>query len=67
MPPHSRARAVGFGYHVAIFHGNISHVTGVTTKQLQKKLPAGFDKKIWAENPTINNGFPYLIANPPVQ
>ena len=25
----------------------------------------GFDPNIWAENPKINNGFPYLIANPP--
>jgi len=21
----------------------------------------------WAEHPTINNGFPYLIANPPLK
>jgi len=28
-------------------------------------LPKGLDKKIWAQNPTINNGLPYLIANPP--
>jgi hypothetical protein len=28
-------------------------------------LPEGFDPTIWAENPSINNGFPYLIANPP--
>jgi hypothetical protein len=29
------------------------------------KLPKGFSKKIWAESPSINNGLPYLIANPP--
>ena len=28
-------------------------------------LPAGFDRRIWKENPSINNGLPYLIANPP--
>jgi hypothetical protein len=28
-------------------------------------LPSGFDPTIWDENPKINNGFPYLIANPP--
>jgi hypothetical protein len=43
----------------------ISGVTGLTTKQLKSHLPAGFDPSIWAESPSINNGFPYLIANPP--
>jgi hypothetical protein len=28
-------------------------------------LPAGFDFTIWAEKKNINNGLPYLIANPP--
>jgi hypothetical protein len=28
-------------------------------------LPTGFDPKIWAENPNINNGLAYLINNPP--
>jgi hypothetical protein len=40
-------------------------ITGETTAQLQAALPAGFDPTIWAENPSINNGLPYLIANPP--
>jgi hypothetical protein len=40
-------------------------ITGVTTEQLQSGLPAGFDPTIWAENPKINDGLPYLIANPP--
>lgn len=44
---------------------NVSGVTGLTTQQLQSGLPAGFDPKIWAQNPKINNGFPYLINNPP--
>ncbi len=42
-------------------------ITGLTTSQLQSGLPAGFDPTIWAENPNINNGLPYLIANPPPQ
>ncbi len=42
-------------------------ITGETTAQLQSGLPAGFNPSIWAENPKINNGFPYLIANPPPQ
>src|SRR5262249_24305469 len=39
-------------------------VTGLTTEQFQAGLPAGFDPSIWAENPQINNGLPYLLANP---
>ncbi len=48
--------------------GNIANdpgITGETTAQLQAGLPPGFDPTIWAENPSINNGLPYLIANPP--
>ena len=45
--------------------GNVSGITGLTTQQLQSGLPADFDPKIWAENPNINNGLPYLINNPP--
>jgi len=40
-------------------------ITGLTTAQLQSGLPAGFDPSVWAENPNINGGLPYLIANPP--
>ena len=48
--------------------GNIRNdkgITGMTTKQLQSGLPTGFDPKIWGEDSNINNGLPYLIANPP--
>jgi hypothetical protein len=48
--------------------GNIANDTGIageTSAQLQAGLPAGFDPTIWAESPSINNGLPYLIANPP--
>jgi hypothetical protein len=45
--------------------GNEPNVTGLTTEEFQSGLPAGFDPTIWAEDPSINNGFPYLIANPP--
>ncbi|HLY07356.1 MAG TPA: GLUG motif-containing protein [Rhizomicrobium sp.] len=44
---------------------NAPGVTGLTTQQLQSGLPTGFDPKIWAEDASINNGLPYLIANPP--
>ena len=42
-----------------------SGVTGLTTAQFQSGLPAGFDPAVWAQSPGINNGFPYLLANPP--
>jgi hypothetical protein len=45
--------------------GNAQGITGLTTKQLKSGLPAGFDPTIWARDKKINNGFPYLIANPP--
>ena len=45
--------------------GNISGVTGLRTAQLQSGLPTGFDPNIWGESSGVNNGFPYLIANPP--
>jgi len=50
--------------------GNVANdpgIAGLTTTQLQAGLPAGFDPTIWAENPSINGGLPYLIANPPPQ
>jgi hypothetical protein len=48
--------------------GNISNdrgITGLTDSQLKSGLPAGFDPSTWAEDPNINGGNPYLIANPP--
>jgi hypothetical protein len=48
--------------------GNIPNdpgFTGLTTAQLQSGLPAGFDPKVWRQSPGINDGFPYLLANPP--
>jgi hypothetical protein len=50
--------------------GNIANdpgITGLTTAQFQSGLPAGFDPAVWAENPKINDGFPYLLANPPAK
>ncbi|MGH6878998.1 MAG: GLUG motif-containing protein, partial [Rhizomicrobium sp.] len=45
--------------------GNGSGITGLTSHQLRSGLPKGFDSAIWAQDNKINNGFPYLIANPP--
>ncbi|HEX4294479.1 MAG TPA: hypothetical protein VHZ29_10115 [Rhizomicrobium sp.] len=40
-------------------------VTGLTTEQFQAGLPSGFDPSIWAEDPAINGGLPYLPDNSP--
>ena len=48
--------------------GNIPNdpgLVGLSDAQLKSGLPAGFDPKIWASDPNINSGYPYLLANPP--
>jgi hypothetical protein len=40
-------------------------ITGLTDAQLKSGLPAGFDPAVWAQSASVNNGYPYLIANPP--
>jgi hypothetical protein len=48
--------------------GNVANypgIRGLKTVEFQSGLPSGFDPAIWAESPGINNGYPYLIANPP--
>lgn len=42
-------------------------ITGLATAQLKSALPSGFTKNLWREDSKINNGYPYLIANPPPQ
>jgi len=47
--------------------GNVANdpgITGLTTTQFQSGLPAGFSNSVWAQSPTANGGFPYLLANP---
>lgn len=44
---------------------DIPGVIGLTDAQLKSALPDGFDPKVWGQNPDINNGYPYLLANPP--
>lgn len=53
------------GTDVGCVTGPCYNVTGLTTRQLKSGLPHGFDPSVWAENANINNGLPYLIANPP--
>ena len=48
--------------------GNIPNdpgITGLTEAQLKSGLPAGFDPTIWGSDSDINNGYPYLLDNPP--
>ena len=40
-------------------------VTGLTTAQFQAGLPSGFSSLFWAEDPSINNGLPYLLPENP--
>ena len=50
--------------------GNIKNdpgITGLTDAQLKSGLPDGFDPNVWGQNASINNGYPYLLANPPPQ
>ncbi len=47
--------------------GNIKNdpgIKGLTTQELQSGLPKGFDPKIWAQDPSTNQGFPYLRGLP---
>ena len=46
-------------------HKPCTGVTGLTTAQFQSGLPAGFDPAVWAQSPSVNNGLPYLLNNPP--
>ncbi|HWA91555.1 MAG TPA: hypothetical protein VG889_16070 [Rhizomicrobium sp.] len=40
-------------------------IVGLHDAQLKAHLPDGFDTTYWAQSPSINNGYPYLIDNPP--
>lgn len=42
-------------------------ITGLTDTQLKSGLPSGFDPAIWGQKKNVNNGYPYLLANPPPQ
>lgn len=50
---------------VGVGSGGARGLKGLSTKKLRSGLPQGFDPSVWAEDPSINDGFPYLIANPP--
>jgi hypothetical protein len=40
-------------------------ISGLSDAQLKSALPGGFDPAVWGQDPNINNGWPYLLANPP--
>ena len=40
-------------------------IKGLSDTQLKSRLPAGFDSSIWGQRSDINNGYPYLLTNPP--
>jgi len=44
---------------------NFPGITAVTDSQLKSALPDGFSPAVWGQSPSINNGWPYLLANPP--
>ena len=48
-------------------YGDCEGVAGLTTSQFKSGLPAGFDPAVWGQSTNINNGYPYLLANPPRQ
>src|SRR5262249_30038094 len=33
--------------------------------EMKAGLPTGFDPTVWGSNPSINDGYPWLLANPP--
>lgn len=45
--------------------GETRGIAGLTMAQIKAALPKGFDPKIWGQSPAINDGYPYLLANPP--
>jgi hypothetical protein len=45
--------------------GSDKGIRGLPNTTLVAKLPPGFAATVWAENSAVNNGLPYLIANPP--
>jgi hypothetical protein len=45
--------------------GPSAGITGLKDKKFRSGLPAGFSSSIWGQKRNVNNGLPYLLANPP--
>lgn len=52
-----QAKAFGFDN-----NNQSGNVQGLTTLDLQSGLPANFDPTVWGSDPTINDGYPYLLS-----
>lgn len=50
---------------IGVGMGNSNGVTGLTAALFKAALPDGFGDGAWAQDGAINNGFPYLVDNPP--
>ncbi len=55
------------GTKTGVGYGDSTGIAGLTTRQFRSGLPSGFDPAIWAEKKGVNDGLPYLIANPPLK
>jgi hypothetical protein len=53
------------GTSTGIASGHTENVVGTSTAGLQAELPNGFSFEVWAQDPAINNGLPYLKRTPP--
>ena len=47
------------------FPQNDPNIKGLTSRQLRSRLPDQFHHSTWSQDRAINQGFPYLRANPP--
>ncbi|HWA88711.1 MAG TPA: hypothetical protein VG889_01660 [Rhizomicrobium sp.] len=45
--------------------GSCAGATPLTHEQIQGAMPAGFDTSVWTRSAGVNDGYPYLIDNPP--
>jgi hypothetical protein len=48
----------------AVGTGSSAGITGLSDAALLAAVPSGFSASVWAQSPTINGGYPYLINNP---
>ena len=53
------------GTNTGVGSGDSSGLANLTDAQLKSALPAGFDPAVWGQSVSVNNGYPYLLANPP--
>jgi hypothetical protein len=44
---------------------NAPGIKGLGDARLRSRLPKGFNTGAWGHSKDINNGYPYLLANPP--